>query len=64
MDPYERSKIADALKSYKCQKGEYVVKQVIEKKILSIFFPFYISFYSFDCYKLCFSFVCIHISNN
>lgn len=27
MDPYERSKIADALKVVKCKKGEYVVKQ-------------------------------------
>ena len=26
MDPYERSKIADALKVVKCKKGEYVVK--------------------------------------
>lgn len=27
MDPYERSKIADALKVVKCKKGEYIVKQ-------------------------------------
>jgi cAMP-dependent protein kinase regulator len=29
MDPYERLQIADALKSIKCTKGEYVVKQVL-----------------------------------
>lgn len=28
MDPYERSKIADALKPMKFKKGEYVVKEV------------------------------------
>mmetsp|Transcript_124544 Transcript_124544/g.186053 ORF Transcript_124544/g.186053 Transcript_124544/m.186053 type:complete len:121 (+) Transcript_124544:889-1251(+) len=27
MDPYERSKIADALKSYKFKKGDYVVRE-------------------------------------
>jgi cAMP-dependent protein kinase regulator len=26
MDPYERMQIADALKTIKCKKGEYVVK--------------------------------------
>lgn len=28
MDPYEREKIADALKSMKFKKGEYIVKEV------------------------------------
>ena len=28
MDPYERSKIADALKPMKFKKGEYIVKEV------------------------------------
>lgn len=28
-DPYERSKIADALKPLKFKKGEYVVREVI-----------------------------------
>lgn len=28
MDPYERTKIADGLKTYKCNKGEYVVREV------------------------------------
>ena len=28
MDPYERSKIADALKTIKYKKGDYVIKQV------------------------------------
>lgn len=31
MDPYERSKIADALKPMKFKKGEFVVKEVMIK---------------------------------
>jgi cAMP-dependent protein kinase regulator len=31
MDPYERSKIADALKPTKIAKGDFVVKEVIFK---------------------------------
>lgn len=27
MDPYERSKLADALTTVRCKKGEYIVKQ-------------------------------------
>lgn len=37
MDPYERSKIADALKPLKFKKGEYVVREVfilIIKKLI------------------------------
>jgi cAMP-dependent protein kinase regulator len=34
MDPYERLQIADALKSIKCTKGEYVVKQVLLLSII------------------------------
>lgn len=46
MDPYERSKIADALKPLKFKKGEYVVNEVKKKKkiILDTFYLIYFTF--------------------
>ena len=42
MDPYERSKIADALRPLKFKKGEYIVKQVralLVEVLIEILYP-------------------------